>query len=654
MTMKSEKRSKDILDKYFNEVCGDKAVKEEIIQILSKKIAKVSVESEKKNLSDVEQEVVEHFDKAIHVSMKSVRVNIKPNIAKEVEHSIKIYNEKKKSKNYASINPNSFNQSAGKSYSKKHYPLPVGTVITHKGDDFFNHYVIERFLKQGGFGMTYLVRLKGQISPYYVIKEFCPNATNRILANNHLDIDYKDIETYNQWESFKSEPDRILELKKKWADETQNFNLVMTVTSAFEFKFEENIKEGNWYYVMEYVPGNSLHHIMQSFENDDDAFAVLPYKSRFRIMDQLCNALYHLHDINCVHQDISPNNMMVSFDTEGEPNLKVIDFGLATGLNHQNESSISFVNKYGTKGFCDSQNLLDDIYVDLQKNGQGDKLKLLDVYSLGAVLGYLFLEDIKSIKESNFGEKYNIRLQNMRPKQDLIFDENDSLEFKALKSQLFLIHNLVCQATVKNLDERIKSVESFRTYLNLIEKIDANFIQNLEADFGSLVDNREGDSDDINTGGQGVNNAGKDDVVKVTENEDKKSDKEPYKPSGIKSLFNKIKTKWYVIFSVLVVGLIMVFVITRPEPPITIEYLNEVFIAAQHNDSAAKQRIKEIIDDKVRINYIEGETLFYTYDLSTFLTKGNNEYIIGKTHKINRFNTGPDGKVITIVLEELN
>ena len=69
MTMKSEKRSKDILDKYFNEVCGDKAVKEEIIQILSKKIAKVSVESEKKNLSDVEQEVVEHFDKALHVSM---------------------------------------------------------------------------------------------------------------------------------------------------------------------------------------------------------------------------------------------------------------------------------------------------------------------------------------------------------------------------------------------------------------------------------------------------------------------------------------------------------------------------------------------------------------------------------------------------------
>ena len=80
----------------------------------------------------------------------------------------------------------------------------------------------------------------------------------------------------------------------------------------------------------------------------------------------------------------------------------------------------------------------------------------------------------------------------------------------------------------------------------------------------------------------------------------------------------------------------------------------EAFEKAQQNDSAAKQRIKEIIDDKVVINYIEGETLFYTYDLSTFLARGNNEYIIGKTHKINRFSVGQNGKVIMIVLEELN
>ena len=75
---------------------------------------------------------------------------------------------------------------------------------------------------------------------------------------------------------------------------------------------------------------------------------------------------------------------------------------------------------------------------------------------------------------------------------------------------------------------------------------------------------------------------------------------------------------------------------------------------AQQNDSAARQRIKEIIDDKVAINYIEGKTPIHTYELSTFLARGNNEYIIGKTHKINRFSTGTDGKVITIILEKLN
>ena len=80
----------------------------------------------------------------------------------------------------------------------------------------------------------------------------------------------------------------------------------------------------------------------------------------------------------------------------------------------------------------------------------------------------------------------------------------------------------------------------------------------------------------------------------------------------------------------------------------------EAFEKAQQNDSAAKQRIKEIIDNKVAINYIEGETPINTFDLSRFLAKGNNKYIIGQTHKINRFSTGTDGKVITIILEKLN
>ncbi|MBO5741890.1 MAG: hypothetical protein J6R54_07950, partial [Bacteroidaceae bacterium] len=108
-------------------------------------------------------------------------------------------------------------------------------------------------------------------------------------------------------------------------------------------------------------------------------------------------------------------------------------------------------------------------------------------------------------------------------------------------------------------------------------------------------------------------------------------------------------------------------IVVKPEPvkndtivvetePVTItkEYLNEIFEKAQQNDSTARQRIKEIIDDKVAINYIEGKTPIHTYELSTFLAKGNNEYIIGKTHKINRFSTGTDGKVITIILEKLN
>ena len=86
----------------------------------------------------------------------------------------------------------------------------------------------------------------------------------------------------------------------------------------------------------------------------------------------------------------------------------------------------------------------------------------------------------------------------MLPRQDLKFEENDSLEIKVLKSQLFFIHNLVCLATAKDLGKRIESVDLFRKKLNAIKSIDENIIQALEADdnFDDIVDN---DAENLNS-----------------------------------------------------------------------------------------------------------------------------------------------------------
>ena len=83
--------------------------------------------------------------------------------------------------------------------------------------------------------------------------------------------------------------------------------------------------------------------------------------------------------------------------------------------------------------------------------------------------------------------------------------------------------------------------------------------------------------------------------------------------------------------------------------------LNEIFEKAQQNDSAAKQKIKDILDEKVKFLEKIGDINFDTnHNQRTFFGVGNNKYIISETHKINRFSVGQNGKVIMIVLEELN
>ena len=91
------------------------------------------------------------------------------------------------------------------------------------------------------------------------------------------------------------------------------------------------------------------------------------------------------------------------------------------------------------------------------------------------------------------------------------------------------------------------------------------------------------------------------------------------------------------------------------KPSITKEYLNEIFEKAQqNNDSAARQRIKEILDEKVKFLEKIGNSNFETnHNQRTFFGVGNNKHIIGKTHKISKVEE-ENGKVIRIVLEELN
>ena len=86
------------------------------------------------------------------------------------------------------------------------------------------------------------------------------------------------------------------------------------VVSIYDFGRTD---DGLFYFIMEYVDGTDLRHIIQTGQiTSDEALAIVP---------QVCEALQFAHKKGIVHRDIKPENILL--DKEG--NVKIADFGLA-------------------------------------------------------------------------------------------------------------------------------------------------------------------------------------------------------------------------------------------------------------------------------------------------------------------------------------
>ena len=120
-------------------------------------------------------------------------------------------------------------------------------------------------------------------------------------------------------------------------------------------------RDGSWV-VMEYVEGETLKRLVQRD-------GPLSLESIALILQQLANALAHIHERNLVHLDIKPQNIMIT-DT-GE--IKIIDFGLAQppGANTEMGGGMAF----GTVAYL------------APEQARGDAVgEETDVYSLGCVV----------------------------------------------------------------------------------------------------------------------------------------------------------------------------------------------------------------------------------------------------------------------------
>lgn len=216
----------------------------------------------------------------------------------------------------------------------------------------FGKYILLEKLASGGMAEVYLSKSNGAVG------------VNKFVAIKRILPQYSD----NQ---------EFIEMFKEEAKITVNLNHG-NVVSIYDFGIERH----QFFLVMEYVEGRNLRQIITEMKRTNTQFTV---EQIVYMIKEVAAGLDHAHrcidgttgrPLNITHRDMSPQNIMVSF--EGE--VKIIDFGIAKAET-QIEATKAGTLK-GKFGYMSPE----------QADGQGIDLRT-DVFSLGIVMWELLAND---------------------------------------------------------------------------------------------------------------------------------------------------------------------------------------------------------------------------------------------------------------------
>ncbi len=125
-------------------------------------------------------------------------------------------------------------------------------------------------------------------------------------------------------------------------------------------------EDGLCYLVMEYVPGRALHEVMHA----EGPFA--PARA-LDIVEQIAAGLVRAHQMDVIHRDLKPDNVIISEDDDGGESVKVLDFGIAKLLDAPSITGSQQI--FGTPGY-----IAPEYIQSAQIDGRAD------LYSLGVIL----------------------------------------------------------------------------------------------------------------------------------------------------------------------------------------------------------------------------------------------------------------------------
>src|SRR6266849_477510 len=141
------------------------------------------------------------------------------------------------------------------------------------------------------------------------------------------------------------------------------------VAALFDFA---ELDDGSFYMVWEFIEGTNLHELIESN-------GPLSPKYAAKLAVQALRGLDAIHRAGIVHRDISPENLMITRDDEGQERVKIIDLGIAkTGGDEGDDKTATgmFVGKWK---YCSPEHL------GMLPEGQRIDGRA-DLYSFGIVL----------------------------------------------------------------------------------------------------------------------------------------------------------------------------------------------------------------------------------------------------------------------------
>lgn len=220
--------------------------------------------------------------------------------------------------------------------------LKPGTVLGGK-------YVIQDFIGEGGFGITYIGRDRNLDIPV-AIKEYYPCG---FAGRSGGDSNAVSITAPDKRDFFENGKKRFMEEARSLA----RFSEEPGIVNVRDY-FEENETA---YIAMEYLEGENLNAHVSKRGRMDAAELI-------QLMEPVMRSLERIHEAGIIHRDISPDNIL--FQKNGK--LKLMDFGSARYFANS-ESELSVILK---QGFSPEE----------QYRKKGEQGPWTDVYSLCATI----------------------------------------------------------------------------------------------------------------------------------------------------------------------------------------------------------------------------------------------------------------------------